>query len=118
MESITLGQIAIGVTFLVGLISGVGFLLKTMKDWISKSLDAQLHSIKEEIKGLHDRIDDVDMESCKNFLVRFLSDVEKDQPLDEVEKLRFHEQYAHYVNMGGNSYIRDKVEKLKASGKL
>lgn len=118
MEGITLGQIGLAVTFCVGLISGISYLHKHLKEWIAQSLKDQMDSIKTEIKGLHKRIDEVDMESCKNFLVRFLADVEQDNPIEEVERLRFWEEFQHYSKMGGNSYIRDKVEKLKNAGKL
>lgn len=61
-----------------------------------------------------------ELESCKNFLVRFLADVEQGQPIDEIELERFHEVYARYTSpeLNGNSYIHSKVEKLKAQGKL
>jgi hypothetical protein len=118
MEGITLGQIAVAVAFLVALISGISYLHKHLKEWIAQSLKDQLDSIKTEIKGLRTRIDEVDMESTKNFLVRVLSDIEQETPVDEVERLRFWEAYQHYSKMGGNSYIRDKIEKLQKAGKL
>lgn len=105
-------------TFLVGLFTGIGYLHKHLKDWITKSLKDQLDSIDKKIEGLHARIDDVDMDSCKTFLVRYLSDIEKGNPLDEIEKERFWEQYQHYSKMGGNSYIRRKVDQLTDEGKL
>ena len=58
------------------------------------------------------------MQACKNYLVSFLSDVEKDELTDEIERERFWEQYQHYTEHGGNSYIKRKVEKLKSEGKL
>lgn len=118
MEGITLGQIGLAVTFCVGLFSGISYLHKHLKEWIAQSLKEQLDSIKSDIKGLHTRIDEVDMESSKNFLVRVLSDIEQESQVDEVERLRFWEAYQHYSKLGGNSYIRDKVEKLQRAGKL
>ena len=43
---------------------------------------------------------------------------EQDEPIDEIERERFWEQYEHYVKCGGNSYIQRKVENLKQAGKL
>ena len=118
MENITLGEIGIAITFLVGIISGISYLHKHLKEWIAQSLKEQLDSIKDEVKGLHERIDNVDMQACKNYLVSFLSDAEKNELTDEIERERFWEQYQHYTEQGGNSYIKRKVEHLKSEGKL
>ena len=64
------------------------------------------------------RIDNVQLLSDKNFLVRFLADIEQDNKVDEVEKERFYEVYKDYRELGGNSYIAHKVEKLQKEGKL
>ena len=118
LEGITLGQVGLAITFLVGLATGLGYLRKSLKEWITQSMKEQIDPLRDEVKGLYKRLDDVDMESCKNFLVRFLSDVEQGANIDEVERMRFFEQYAHYSKLGGNSYIRDKVDKLRAAEKL
>ncbi len=111
MENITLGQIGLAVTFLVGLISGIGYLHKQLKVWIADALKEQFDSLGGQIK-------EVDMNATKNFLVARLAEIEQDQPLNELEAERFWEQYEHYHKIGGNSYIDQKVEKLKSMGKL
>lgn len=118
MESITIGQIALGVTFLVGLVTGIAFLHNKLKSWMQDILKDQFSSIKTEIQSIADKVDDVDMNTCKNFLVRTLSDIENNQNLSETEIERFWEQYEHYTHIGGNSYIKSRVEKLKTEGKL
>lgn len=118
MEQITLGQIGMTITFLVGIIGGIGYVIKHMKEWISKALSDQLQSIDGKIEGLQTRIENVDMNACKNYLVDFLSRVEKGDLIDEIERERFWEQYQHYIHIGGNSYIKRKVEQLKKEGKL
>lgn len=118
MEHITIGEIGVAVTFLVGLISGIAYLKKHLKSWITQSLSDQFAEIRGEIKGLRSRLAEVDMESCKNYLVTFLSDVEKGKEIDEIERERFWEQMEHYTRNGGNSYIKRKVEQLKKDGKL
>ncbi len=118
MENITLGEISIAIAFLVGLITGIRYLHKQLKQWIAKLLEEQFDSIKDKMDDLHKRIENVDMQACKNYLVSFLSDVEKNQIIDETERERFWEQYQHYIEHGGNSYIKRKVEHLKSEGKL
>lgn len=109
MESITLGQIAIAITFLVGLIGGIEYLKSHVEEWFTKPLKRELEPIKK-------RIEDVDMNACKNFLVRTLKDMERGVDLSEVELERFYEQYNHYEQCGGNSYIKTKVKQLEEAG--
>jgi hypothetical protein len=118
MENITVGQIGLAVTFLVGLISGIGYLHTQMKVWIAEALKDQLKAIDNKMNELNDHIDDVDMNATKNFLVARLADIEQGHPLNEIEAERFWEQFEHYHKIGGNSYIDMKVEKLKSLGKL
>ena len=118
MEGITLGQIALTVTFLVGLISGIGYLKTNLKKWVTDSLKDEFRSLDSRIKDLQKQVNDVDIENCKNCLVQQLSDAERGVKWDEIELERFYEQYEHYQEKGGNSYIKSKVEKLKAEGKL
>ena len=118
MENITLGQISVAVTFLVGLIGGIGFLHKHLKDWIGESLAGQFSKVNFELERLAGRVENVDLEACKNYLVQVLSDVERGEQMSDVALARFWEQYEHYTGIGGNSYIHRKVEQLKEEGKL
>lgn len=118
MEQITLGDIAVAVTFIVGLLTSAGYLRKHFKDWLGQTFTPQFDELKTQINGLSDRIDEVDMEACKNYLVRFLSDIEHGDRVDEIEKERFWEQYERYIRAGGNSYIKRKVENLVKEGRL
>lgn len=110
MENITLEFVGEFVAFLVALVGGLGYLNRTLKGWLSKL-------IKEEFDSVNQRLDRVDMEACKNFLVRVIPDIE-DGTIDETEKQRFYEQYEHYLEMGGNTYIKHKVEVLQKEGKI
>ena len=118
MENITIGQILLVIASLVALIKGIEYLYSLASKGATKWLNNCLKPIKDSINTLSNKIDIVDMNSCKNFLVRFLADVEQNNTIDEVEKERFYEEYKHYTDLGGNSYIKDKVEKLKKAGKL
>lgn len=118
INNISVGSI---VAFILGLAAFIGA-CKVIFDFGSKAFSK---SIQKALKPTNDRLDemaeqlsDVDMSQCKNFLVRFLADVEQGNKIDEVEKERFYETYEHYTKAGGNSYIHDKVEKLKKAGKL
>lgn len=118
MENITIGQIAVAVALLVGLITGIGFLLKQLKSLLTNAFKDEFEQLNTKMDTLQSRMNEVDMASCKNYLVSFLSDVDQGQPIDEIEKERFWEQYQHYEKIGGNSYIHRKVEQLKSEGKL
>ncbi len=59
------------------------------------------------------KIDKIDENQCRNFLVNFLADVENGVEKDEVQIKRAYEVYEHYSkDLHKNSYIHDKWEKL------
>ena len=102
-----------------------GFALKVGKKILDKSLkpfNDKIDKLEENRKEQHEetlsKIDDVKLYTDKNFLVRFLADIEMGNKVDEVEKERFYEVYKDYKELGGNSYIQHKVEKLQKEGKL
>lgn len=79
---------------------------------LNEKLDKMKEDIQKDIKK-------VDEECTKNFLVSFLKDVERVEPIDDVERERFYEAYDHYSNdLHLNSYIHKKVEKLEKEGKI
>lgn len=114
MEQVTLGQISIILTFIVGLISAVSYLNQNTKKWLKMNLNEEFSNINNKIDDMDNRIQQIDLQTCKNFLVARISEVEKGIPLNEVERERFFEQYQHYKDVGGNSYIKIKVEELQA----
>lgn len=102
MDNITLGQIVICLSFLGTVIGSIEFLAIRFKKQIEKIL-----------KPINDDIKSLDVSQCKNFLVRFLADVEQENDIDEVERQRAYEIYDHYTNdLKQNSYIHDKWDKL------
>lgn len=134
-------QLVVNLFTIIGMmVAGFGFLYSKMKGFIEKTIEKMLEPVTASIADLGSRIDKVDsgmnerldhvdneinrrlnkvdMQACKNFLVRCLSDLERGDDLGEVEKARFKEQYDYYIDHDGNSYIKDKVEKYKAEGKL
>lgn len=120
MEQITLGQIGIAVGFLVALIAGVKAIKTSIKDWLKSALKEQFDGVNKRFDELDTkqtavikRLDTVDIENCKNYLVTFLAEVARGEMKDETEMQRFWEEFEHYQSLGGNSYIKNKVEELK-----
>lgn len=96
---------------------GKKILDKTLKPFKDKMEDMEKARLEEHVDTIK-RIDNVQLLSDKNFLVSFLARVENGLIIDEVEKERFYEVYKDYRELGGNSYIAHKVEKLQKEGKL
>ena len=121
----TLESIGAIITLVVGLITGVGYIIAHLKKWLGMLLqdrfnvfEGKIDSIKLKIDTLNNKIDVVDMETTKNHLVIFLADVERGHEVDEIEKERFWEQFNHYKEIGGNSYVERRVNKLVDEHKL
>nr|DAY69547.1 MAG TPA: hypothetical protein [Caudoviricetes sp.] len=69
--------------------------------------------INKGFEPIYARINKIDENQCKSFLVNFLVDKERGIEQDEVLVLRAHEVYKHYKDdLHKNSYIHDKWEKL------
>lgn len=129
MEQITIGQVIDFTLRLAAFIGAVGVIIKVVMSSFTKVLKKELKPFEDKIEELEearvvqhqdtiDRINNVQLYSDKNFLVRFLADIEQNNKVDEVEKERFYEVYRDYKDLGGNSYIQHKVEKLQREGKL
>lgn len=118
MENLTLQDISFAITFLVGFLGGVGFLYKSIKTFLEKIIKEQYAPIQQNLNDLKDTVERVDMESCKNFLVRCLGDFEHGVKLSDIEQERFWEEYEHYLRNGGNSYVKHRVDKLQSENKL
>lgn len=103
MENVTLSQILGVLTFIVSFIGAVTYLSNILKKQVDKTL-----------KPIQDSIKELDVSQCKNFLVRFLADVEQGNELDEVEVERAYEIYDRYTNiLGQNSYIHKRWSDLE-----
>lgn len=125
LEDITIGQILLCITFVAAVFTGVSKVKKafetfkqTVNHWVSEELKPEFVLIKDRLDDLEKRNDRQDLENVKNYLVLFMADIERNDHLDEIELLRFEEQYQYYTKKGGNSYIHRKYEKLKNEGKL
>ena len=64
------------------------------------------------------RINEIDRSQSKNYLVRFLKDIERGEDLGEIEIQRAYECYEHYTkDIDGNGYIQNWWNKLMKGGK-
>ena len=125
MENITLGVVGGGLVFIVGLIASLKTLRSSIKENLTELLDDKFDKIDEDFQGvnrkidkLEEKLDLVEMGSCKNYIVPYLADMDRGGIPDEIERQRFWDAYAIYVKDGGNSYIQDRVAKLQREGKL
>lgn len=121
IPDITLEAISIAVLFIVGLIGGVKYLKKELKDALTDMLKDQFKEVNDKLDGMQGKIDNLDEQACKNFLVRYLADIERGVTIHDSERQRFWEEYDHYIDpdaIDGNSYIKEWVAQLKEEGKL
>lgn len=118
MEHITIGQISIAIAFIVTFVGGVKYIVSDIKKITENALKPTNDKIDRMEERLTSEIQKSDMNATKNFLVARLDELKNGQLLDGVSKERFFEQYEHYKNLGGNSYISNEVERLRKDGKL
>lgn len=118
MESITLGDISNVLVFIAGILGAGGSITLFFSKRFGKIIAAQLKPTNNKIDTLQSSISEVDMANCKNYLVQIISILEAGGTVDKVALERFWENYDHYIELGGNSYIHTAVERLKKEGKL
>ena len=118
MENITLGEIGLALAFVAALVASIGAIGKVVSKAVKKAFEAGSKEITDRLDKLEKKVDDVDLNTCKNFLVARLTDIDQGRALDSVGEERFWEQYEHYLSLGGNTYIQHKVEQLEKEGKL
>lgn len=140
MSKVLLENVSADLVVIVGIISSVAFLHKSLREWLfkllkdefdrldkkvddfSENVDTKIQVLTDNfdrrIDDLSESIENVDRNSCRNFIVTFLSSVENDEPVGETETVRFWKLYKRYKDFGGNGYIAAKVEKLQSEGKL
>lgn len=118
MEHITANQVMSGVTIFATFIGSAIAIYKYLCNFLGKQIEDSLKPLNDKIDNIAKNMNDMDLNRCKDFLSRFISDLEQGQTVSEIELERFHETYAHYQNICSSPYLHDKVEKLKKQGKL
>lgn len=118
MENLTLGQISINIAFIVTLLGGGAYLIGEVKKAIHKALQPTNDKIDHLEQKVAEDIKRIDLNSTKNFLVSRLKEIKRGDDVDDVTKMRIFEEYEHYINIGGNSYIVNEVKKYIDEKKL
>ena len=119
VKNVTLLDISVIVLFIVGLIRGVQELKKSIKEFLEKLLADQFKEVNNKLNDMQSSINVLDKQACKNFLVRYLADIERGNIIYDSERQRFWEEYDHYIkDLGENSFIKEWVARLKEEGKL
>ena len=119
VKNVTLLDISVIVLFVVGLIRGVQELKKSIKEFLEKLLADQFKEVNDKLTDMQSSITVLDKQACKNFLVRYLADIERGNIIYDSERQRFWEEYDHYIkDLGENSFIKEWVARLKEEGKL
>ena len=116
MTEWTLGYIAEGVVFLAGFLGALGVLNSTLKKWLSKVMKEQTKAISDQMTEMLAHLENLDKETTKNYLVQFISEVKRGETINETERQRFYEQYGHYIDLKGNTYIKTEIEALQKKG--
>ena len=118
MENWTLGGINTVLVFIItfaGTLGGVYAILKKVLTAILKPINVKLETLSVD---MNNQLSKVDKNATMNYLVRCMEDLDRGSTLEGVSRLRFIEQYEHYIAIGGNSYVKEEYERLKKLGKI
>ena len=124
MGELTLSDIQGDLILIVSIITSLYFLGGKLKEWLHKDIHEEVKPLSDKVDKMAERIDRVDRQQTKNYLVRSLADIERGVKLSDTELERLSEQYDHYCKkveaggLGGNSYIKEKYVKLQKEGLL
>lgn len=118
MENISLGQIVTIITSLSVFIGAITSLIAFSKSFITKVLNPinqKIEHLEEiSIKGRNH----IELELIRIILINFINDIEQGNPKSQIQKENAYELYDRYKDLGGNSYIHDRWEKLIKEGKI
>lgn len=117
-------------TVLVAIIGLVGIViqnksnskLKSQEDLL-KTVDDKMDKLKtqsiEEDKRLNKKLDKMDMDNCKRFLIVEMTKIQDGMYTpNEEQKRMLYETKERYNNDGGDSYVDNMFEDLQAKGLL
>lgn len=119
VQNLTLEQVSAGILFIVALIGGVKYLKKELVNFLNNLLDSKFKTTNSKIDDVADALRTLDVQTTRNFLVRYLADVERGQYVYDTEKEQFWKEYDHYIKeLKENSFIKKWVERLEEQGKI
>lgn len=104
MKNITLGDISQALIFIAGLLGSIAYLKKHIHEWVLGDTDKKLEQIQSD--------------SCKDYIVLILEDLERGEKVSDTALQRFYERYGEYTSKGNNGYIKAKVKELVEQGVL
>lgn len=117
-------------TVLVAIIGLIGIViqnksnskLKSQEDLL-KTVDDKMDKLKtqsiEEDKRLNKKLDTMDMDNCKRFLIVEMTKIQDGMYApNEEQKRMLYETKERYNNDGGDSYVDSMFESLQAKGLL
>ena len=118
MDGWTIGAIVAGLGVILTLISSLKKMDEHLKSYVRSAMKEETEDIKRDLSGLKTQLNKVDLESCKNYLVTQISAIDRGEHMTDTQAERFWEQFEHYKQTGGNSYIKHKVETMQQEGKI
>lgn len=119
VQNLTLEEVSAGILFIVALIGGVKYLKKELVNFLNNLLDSKFKTTNDKIDEVASALRTLDVQTTRNFLVRYLADVERGQYVYDTEKEQFWKEYDHYIKeLKENSFIKKWVERLEDEGKL
>ena len=119
IQNLTLEHISVAILFIVGLIGGIKYLKTEITNFFDKLLDSKFHTTNSKIDNVAKELRNLDVQTTRNFLVRYLADIERGQFIYDTEKEQFWKEYDHYIDdLKENSFIKKWVERLEEQGKL
>ena len=119
VQNLTLEEISAALLFIVALIGGVKYLKKELVNFLNNLLDSKFKTTNSKIDDVATALRTLDVQTTRNFLVRYLADIERGQFIYDTEKEQFWKEYDHYIDeLKENSFIKKWVERLEDEGKL
>lgn len=117
-------------TIIVAIIGLIGIIIQNRshtkiksQEELLKTVDEKIDKLKiqstEEDERLNNKLDAIDMDSCKRFLIVEMTKINNSTytPNDE-QKRMLYETKERYNNDGGDSYVDNMFENLQAKGLL
>ena len=119
-----IATIAVAIIGLIGIIiqTHSNNKLESQKDLL-KTVDDKMDKFKkqseDEDRKLHAKLDSMEMDNCKRFLIVEMTKIQDGTYTpNEEQKRMLHETKKTYNDKGGDSYVDSMFEKLQAKGLL
>lgn len=88
-------------------------------NFLNRLLDSKFKTTNDKIDGVAKELRSLDVQTTRNFLVRYLADIERGQYIYDSEREQFWKEYDHYIKeLKENSFVEKWVERLEDEGKL